>query len=312
MPRPAAVLALAATIAAPGAFAEPFTVIALGDMPYGEPQDVYPPFETLIETVNGRAPELVIHVGDTKAGGTECSDQMLDDQLGYLGDFSAPVIYTPGDNEWTDCHREAAGGFDPLDRLRYIRDTYFSEPDRSFGQEAVALTSQAGAGYPENVRLELNGVSFVTAHVVGSNNNFEIRDMDAVDEFMARDAANIDWLAESFADAAEAEALVLAIHADMFQDFSGFAEEGWYRHSGFQAFGEALIEQAAAFGRPVLVVYGDSHVFTQLRPLPTEAPNVMALEVPGAEDMHALEITIDPETSGVFSVALVRNPALSN
>lgn len=150
---------------------------------------------------------------------------------------------------------------------------------------------------------------FATAHVVGSNNNFETRSIEAVEEFMARDPATTDWMREAFAAAAEAEALVLAIHADMF--LAGF-DAGWGRESGFADFGTALAEQAAAFGKPVLLVYGDSHVFEQARPFPVEAPNLMALQVPGAGAMHAVEITVDPEAAGVFSLAQLENPALSD
>lgn len=74
--RLAAVIALAASASQ----AEQFSFVALGDMPYGDPAEVYPPFETLIETINARNPDLVVHVSDTKSGGAPCSDQMLDDQ----------------------------------------------------------------------------------------------------------------------------------------------------------------------------------------------------------------------------------------
>ena len=177
--------------------AEPFTVVAYGDVPYGEPAEVYPPFEVLIETINGVDPRLAIHVGDTKSGSTPCSDEMLAEQLAYLGDVAAPVLYTPGGNEWTDCHREAAGGFDPLERLARIRETYFAEPGTSFGAEPMEVESQGGET-PENVRARVGDVLFVTAHVVGSNNNFQTRDVPAGEEFMARDAASTAWLDESF------------------------------------------------------------------------------------------------------------------
>ncbi len=82
--------------------------------------------------------------------------------------------------------------------------------------------------------------------------------------------------------------------------------------SGFQIFGPALVEEAAAFGRPVLLIYGDSHTFEQARPVPSEAPNLMTLQVPGAEAMHAVEITVGPAAAGMFSMSLIANPALSN
>lgn len=312
--RPATHAALAACLAAGPALAEPLEIVVLGDAPYGEPAEVYPPFEALIETINAAAPDIVIHVGDTKSGSTPCSDEMLAEQLAFLGSFSAPVIYTPGDNEWTDCHREAAGGFDPVERLARIRATYFDAPGTSFGQAPAELAHQGEAGHPENVILTMGDVTFVAAHVVGSNNNFEVRDMAAVEEFMARDAANLDWLGAGFAAAREAgsAAVVVAIHADMFgPEFgSGSDPEGWPRHSGFANFGPALIEEAAAFGGPVLLVYGDAHRFRQSRPFPEGAPNLLALEVPGAEDMHAVRVTADPDAAGAFSAELLRNPAL--
>lgn len=308
-------LSLPATVLAMGigsASAEPFTFIALGDAPYGKPEDVYAPFEMLIGEINNRTPALVLHVGDTKSGSTECSDKMLDDQRQYLNSFSAPTLYAPGDNEWTDCHRSKAGGYDPLERLAYIRDTYYADADKSFGQDPADVEHQGKAGYPENTRMLLNNVMFMTAHVVGSNNNFEIRDIEAVKEFFDRDAANLEWLENSFAAAiaADAKALVLGIHADMFEfDFGpSWSRETWLRHSGFNNFGPALKNHAAAFGKPVLLVYGDSHIFRQTRPFPSDAPNILALEVPGSKNMDAVEVTVDTETSGVFSVDLIQNP----
>ena len=314
-----AVTTALALAGASAATAEPFTFVALGDMPYGQPEEVFPPFETLIDTINQRAPAFTIHIGDTKSGGTPCSDQMLKAQLDYLNSFESAVVYTPGDNEWTDCHREAAGAFDPLERLAHIRATYFDQPSASFGQKPIDVESQAVvmadayAGFPENVRFARDGVHFVTAHVVGSNNNFEVRDADAALEFFARDAANVAWLADSFdqAAASDARALVLAIHADMFEfDFDEFGEEGFLRHSGFKNFGETLVAKAPAFGRPVLLIFGDSHVFRVFRPFPVTAGNVVALEVFGADDMHAVEVSVDPDDPAVFGFTPLLNPAL--
>lgn len=311
--RRAAPLALMLCLSALPAFAEPFTFIALGDAPYGKPEEVYAPYQALIAQINDRKPALVLHIGDIKSGSTPCSDELLNAQLGFMNSFAMPTLYTPGDNEWTDCHREAAGKFDPLERLAWLRKAFFGDGSKSLGATKTDLTSQAAAGYPENARAVVNGVIFVTAHVVGSNNNFEIRDKAAVEEFFARNEANVTWLKDSFAAAKDAPALVLGIQADMFEfDWNAFGDETWLRHSGFQSFGTALIEEAAAYGEPVLLVYGDSHVYRQSRPFPTKAPNVLALEVPGEAQMHAVEVTVDTATSGVFSTMLVKNEALSN
>ena len=137
---------------------------------------------------------------------------------------------------------------DPLERLAYIRKTYFKRPATSFGDKKAALDHQGAAGFPENARLLHEGVMFITAHVVGSNNNFETRDPAAAAEFFARDAAVNRWVADSFAAAAaaRAEAVVLAIHADLFRPGYDARGESWPRHSGFHRFGPAL--QTAAAG----------------------------------------------------------------
>jgi hypothetical protein len=306
-------LAAVLTCTAGLAGAQPFTLVVLGDMPYGPPEAVYPPFEALIETVNGQSPDIVIHVGDTKSGSIPCTDEILAEQLAYLDSFAAPTLYTPGDNEWTDCHRPSAGGFAPRERLAHIRDTYFAAPGRSFGRKRITLESQAPEGYPENVRLMKNEVMIATAHVVGSNNNFEPRTPSAVEEFFARDAANRAWLSATFAAArkAEARAMVLAIHADMFEFAFGppWDPEAFLRHSGFKRFGEALIAEANAFGRPVLLTYGDSHVFRMFRPFAQKAPGIMALEVFGARNMHAVTVRVRPADTYPFAVQPIPNPA---
>ena len=175
-------IALAFSSIALPAVAADFMFVALGDMPYGKPEEVNPRYEALIGAVNARKPAFVIHIGDTKSGSTPCDNAMLDKQLSYLNSFAPAAIYTPGDNEWTDCHREKAGKFDPLERLAYIRKTYFADPAKSFGAAPIALESQAMAMkdkfalYVENTRFARDGVQFVQAHVVGSNNNLEARD----------------------------------------------------------------------------------------------------------------------------------------
>lgn len=280
-----------------------FDFIALGDMPYtgrGVPQAS---FDRLIAAVNKAAPDFVIHVGDIKDGSTSCDDARLGKELDSLNTFELAVIYTPGDNEWTDCHRKNNGGFDPLERLAKLREMYFPAA-RSLGRKPIALVRQGDAGIHrqmvENARWSHKGVTFATVHVVGSNNNFEARDPQAAAEFFARDAANVAWLGETFAEARNAGsvALVLAMQADMFVE----TKSG---HNGFSRTLEALAAGAEAFARPVLIVYGDSHLFTVNQPLENKdrkrLDNVTFLQVFGDRDVHAVRVVVDPDLSGVFA-----------
>ncbi len=297
---------------------KPFTFVALGDMPYGEPAKVYPPFKALIGQINALKPAFTVHVGDTKSGSTPCSDKMLLDQLDFMNSFEAPIVYTPGDNEWTDCHRKKAGRFDPVERLAFLRKHYFSRGPQSLGKVPMKLERQSDLmkgfkEYPENARFVKEGVHFITAHVVGSNNNFEVRDPRAAREFFARDRANVAWLNAGFdkAIAGKAKALVLVIHADMFKPgFFRAKKEAFSGASGFKSFGDALIKAAAAFKKPVLLIYGDTHVYDIMRPFRKKAPNVVALQVFGAKHMHAVKVMVDTRTSGVFAILPVMNKAL--
>ena len=208
-------------------------------MAYGDPAVDYPRLEALIDTINARNPAFTIHLGDTKSGNAPCSDEILLKQRDFMNRFTGALIYTPGDNEWTDCHK--AGAFDPRERLGFIRQNYFPSPN-SLGKKPLKLIRQADlmpefASFVENARFSHGGIAFATAHVVGSNNGFETHDPAAATEFFARNKANIAWLNAAF-DAAvrdNAKGLVLALHANMFEfDFNEFGKRAPFAPFRFQ------------------------------------------------------------------------------
>ncbi|MQX35650.1 hypothetical protein [Roseospira navarrensis] len=292
--------ALPARAEAPFVSDQAFSFVALGDMPYGDAaQGAY---VRLIDAVNTLDPAFTIHVGDIKGGGSACSDARFQTEYDNFMRYTGAVVYTPGDNEWTDCHRKAAGGYDPLERLAAVRSLYFAEAT-SLGQAPIDLTRQADVSdhdeMVENALWSHGGVTFATVHVVGSNNNFEIRDPAAVAEFFARDAANQDWFARVFetARAEDSAAVVLAMQADM---FGGKVN----RQSGFGPTLKTLQAEMEAFAKPVLLVYGDSHELELDQPFMTREGARMdtayALQVPGAGDVHGVRVTVDTSMPGVF------------
>lgn len=288
-----------------------FSFVALGDVPYFIPED-YARFDRLIDAINREKPAFSIHVGDIKAANTPCSDETYTKVLAQFARFEQPLVYTPGDNEWTDCHRERAGGHDPLERLARVRQLFFANPALSLGKAPMPLESQSRvmpekfAAYVENARFVKNGVVFATAHVTGSNNGFEPQSRSSVMAFFEREAANVEWIRTTFekARAQEAKAVVLAWQADLWDT----RQRDPYvpRSSGTLAIIRTVEREAKAFGKPVLVIYGDEHIFrlgpfldTSLKPV----PNVLALEVMGEHDVHGVKVGVDPETPGVFSFA---------
>ncbi len=303
------VLAVLLAVAAQPAAAQPFEFVALGDTPYKLPDD-YVKFDRLIAAINARKPSFSIHVGDIKSGSSPCSDENLKKVLDQFATFEQPLVYTPGDNEWTDCHRPRAGGFDPLERLAKVRELFFADPTRSQGRVKIAVESQARvmaerfSTFVENARWSQNGVVFATVHVVGSNNNFEPGAPAVAMEYFARDAANVAWIDATFAHAVAsgAKAMVLSWQADV-QDVTQKWQGDMPRVSGFVNTVNAVERGAKAFGKPVLVIHGDEHVFQVGRFLNAKykpIPNVLRLEVMGAEDVHAVRVVVDPDSPGVF------------
>lgn len=296
--------------------AETFTFVAIGDMPYGKPAVDHPRFRGLIGQINARKPVFTVHIGDFKSGSSLCSDAMFKEQLDFLNTFEAPLVYTPGDNEWTDCHRDAAGKFDALERLAKLRAMFFIGP-QSLGRDPMPIERQgdmmaAHKVFVENARFARGGVHFVTLHVVGSNNGLEPRDRSAANEFFDRDAANLAWLSDSFAKAKRenAKAIVIAMQADMFEfDFGHFGKDEHLTHSGFLNVAERLVREANAFGRPVLLIHGDSHNFRVHTPFRKRAPRLVAVEVFGADQMHAVEVSIDTDDAAVFGFRPLWNAA---
>ena len=280
---------------------EKFSFVALGDLPYGTPQVAYAPYTKLIDRINEMDALFSIHVGDFKSGSTLCSNEEFSNQLNHFQHFKSALIYTPGDNDWTDCHRSSNGSYEPLERLSTLRRMFFKSR-QSLGQRPLLVESQSEtsskkfAQFVENVRWQHSDVLFTTLHIVGSNNNFETRSPSAVNEFFEREQANVAWIKDSFSIAAakKINVMVFAFQADVFESKNIY--EDFPSTSGFRkTIGETLLPLAQQWGKPVLIIHGDSHRFKVDQPFilnKKALTNVTRLVVPGAEDIRAVEVTV--------------------
>ena len=302
-----AAIAAALTILTPSiARAERFSFMALGDMPYNIPGD-YAAFDRLIARVNAMRPAFTLHVGDIINGQTRCDDALFARVRDMFATFEGALVYTPGDNEWTDCHRPNSGGYDPIERLARVRQMFFPDPQLSLGRKPLAVTSQnANAQYAkfvENARWERAGIVFATVHVPGSNNNLQ-RDQAAVNEYVERNAANLAWIDAAFARAREtsAKGVVLAFQAHL--RFDKEPPETDLR-SGFNDTLNALKRHAIAWGKPVLLIHGDQHHLVIDQPLigpgRRRIMNVTRLMVHGESEVHATLVMVDTDDPDLFS-----------
>jgi hypothetical protein len=331
------------------------TIAVFGDWPYS-PQ-LLQAAPLLVDSINSDPKvRLVVHVGDIHSGSMPCIGAGLDPLprtsnplwnegiFGIFEQFRNPLIYTPGDNEWTDCHKTQQGtSGDPLRELAAVRSLFFGNPGYSLGGQKKRVVTQAYAFDPafpadaqfvENVMWEESQVVFVTLNVPGSNNDTLpwnggsttvpgnapystsnpfvppfLNETARAHEVSERTGANSRWLGRAFAlaDADHTSAVMVIIQADMWDTTAAL--------TAYTPFVQQLADLSVHFGRPVLLVNGDSHLFGADHPLANPAsgsgaihhtqavPNLTRITVQGSTNIphEWLRLTIDPRWRDVFS-----------
>jgi hypothetical protein len=295
------VIAAALVIAASRVAANPntLTLAVFGDSPYLDPSFA-PHLEFLatpafIDTINADpSVQEVVHVGDIHSGSEPCTVAYDQSIFSLWTRFEKPLIYTPGDNEWSDCTKakeEPGSDFDdavhhpdmPLDQLGVVRRTFFANPGWTLGQQPMQVISQATAfdpryqsdsQYVENVMWEQSKTVFVTINVPGGSNN----DIDPwyakthstpwnphqQAEMDQRTAAAVRWLDKAFAmaDADNAHSVVIIGQADMWDTADKPAHQ-----TNYELIIASMASNSEKYRKPVLYFNGDSHVYRSDNPL---------------------------------------------
>lgn len=259
---------------------------------------------------------FVVHVGDLSSPRFGCTNELLARRLAQFRTLAHPLVYTPGDNEWTDCHEPAVKGGDPLERLAKLRTVFF-EGDQTLGQRTLTLTRQSQsadrgfAKYRENVRWNLGGVTFLTLHITGSNNG-RGRTPEGDAEYIERNKANLAWLQQGFehAKANNSRAIMIMQQANLFPEFPPFPGTP-KEPSGYTDIRAQLQKETMAFGKPVVLVHGDSHFFRIDKPLSprrvrgklvtTALENFTRVETFGTPYHHWVHVIVDADEPNVFT-----------
>ncbi|MDO8252439.1 MAG: hypothetical protein Q7T78_22350 [Rhodoferax sp.] len=311
---------------------QPFAFGLWGDMPYKKAGDDAR-LPAVLQSINQSDIAFSLYDGDIKDGSSKCTDDIYTDALKMFGSMRKPVVYIPGDNEWTDCHRLNNGGYDGLERLAHLRRVMFPTMN-SLGQNPMLLEHQGmpGEKFVENTRFSQGGVVFVGINMPGSNNNLVLNVKDctaksarnaaqcdaANAEYLERDAANVAWLAASFAQAKAHNAigLVLVVQADPGFDLPETEDKDESAApgvSGYRHFMNQLVAQTEQFKGQVLLVHGDTHFFKMDKPLHGPGnmlTNLTRLQTFGSPSLHWVKVTVDPASANVFQVqpVIVRQP----
>jgi hypothetical protein len=268
------------------------TLAVYGDAPYGTSNADTSEFEAtpaFITSINDDASvQEVVHVGDIHSGSQKCTVAYDKSIFSLWSSYRRPLVYTPGDNEWSDCTKpKELPGSDfsgdplmPLTQLGVVRSIFFAHPGQTLGQTPMQVTSQAqafgpahpeDAQYVENVMWEQSKTLFVTVNIPGGSNNdidpwFSMASPNPAQgvEMAERTAADVRWLNAAFAkaEANNAHSVVIFGQADMWDTSDAPAHQ-----TNYEPIIAAMASNAQTYGKPVLYFNGDSHVYRSDNPL---------------------------------------------
>jgi hypothetical protein len=290
------------------------TVAVFGDNPYGtSPTDVAQNLALpgLVDAINAD-PDVrtVLHVGDIHSGKQYCTEAYDRAVFDAWTRFADPLVYTPGDNEWTDCHKKAEGGGtwnpttssidyvldsagnqvdyaggDPVANLALVRRIFFPKAGTTLGASPRKVISQAVAydrrnpgdrAFVENVMWEQNDVVFVTVNVPGGSNNDQDVWYGAPAETAAQKALRESRTGATLRWLDKAFALAKDEHAKgvviSAQADMWDPEKGAAHQAGYEPIVAKIAGLTTAFGGPVLMFNGDSHTYRSDNPLSPTAP----------------------------------------
>jgi len=328
----AAAFVLVAAAGNAGAQERAFDFALIGDMPYTKVQERE--YQRVLAALNAADLAFVAHIGDFQfdsrpynqnpaSASMPCVDENYKAIYDSFQTIRHAFILTPGDNDWTDCWPLKAKAVDPLELLAKIR-TMFFPAGKSLGQKPIAVKNQSAdpnfSKFRENLRWTMGGVTFVTLHIVGSNDNFG-RTPETSAEHVERKAANLAWIKQTFAEAraSNSRGLVILTQANPgFENFwpapsktryfIPFIPRGGQLPAGSAIYGayiQALAEELETFDKPVAYLHGDTHLFRVDKPLYSKKTNrffenFTRVETFGWPDTHWVRITVDPADPQLF------------
>ena len=299
-----------------------FTVAVIGDVPYGtSPTDTrqtiaHPRFVAAINADSDVS--LVAHIGDIHAGKQYCTQAYDQTIFEHWTAFKQPLVYTPGDNEWMDCHKakEGGGSFnkatgkidyvvdadgkfadyakgDPIANLALIRSMFFAKPGQTLGapmpvhSQAVEFNPAhpADKAFVENVWWEKSGILFVTVNIPGGSNNgtdpwygAPAMSPEQQSEVAVRSAATLRWIDAAYNRAMSKGDIAMVILTQADMWDVDEAKTGLAHLSGYKQYLDKIAEASKAYGMPVLMIVGDSHTYRSDNPLVKGAPCVIEVE----------------------------------
>lgn len=292
---------------------------SFGDMPYmvptvnyrqnGQEADDRLVLRRLIEPTLRRRSDIpfLIHMGDIGQVEDACTRAWQEETLLEWDRIGKPLVVIPGDNDWVDCGRL---GVQPLERLKDIRDTLYSEdPNKRFttangtsistsvltgdrglctsGIPGLTCEGKPPKSTPEMVRWSYSNVAFAAIHYTASNNGWVDNDASRQRETAERVQAMKKVLRELEQSAIQRkrDAVVVATQVDPFTEHC----QGHYADLC-----KSVRQLARNLPVPVLLVHGDTNAYCLDQPI-ADAPNLWRLN--GVGDWKVIDadlVSFDP------------------
>ena len=290
-------LAIVLGVACAPVQAEIWRFALIGDTPYSDYERRELP--KMLSAITDTPVDFIAHIGDIKHGQDRCDDALYEDRRQVFDNVRSAFIYTPGDNEWSDCDRVTAGAYQPEERLNKLRQVFFSAPN-SLGRQRITLERQAGP-YVEHARFRIGPVLFITLNIPGGYNNWGLTEQ-ASQEWVQRDPMVRAWLKEGFALAKKEKLKGIAILFQADPDFHRFSQG--IADRAYRPFLSLLREETLNFPGQVVAIHGDTHISRIDHPMRDSQGKTIAnftrVETHGYPLMGWTRGIIDSESSPLF------------
>ncbi len=233
------------------------------DKPSGETA-----FQHLLDAIGQeRNTSFIVYNGDLKGEAEPCRDSLYDTRQRIFDSSRKPVVLLPGGNDWASCALAQAGSYDPVERLDFVRQLFFSD-STSLGRTPMNVIRESDVArfrpFRENVRWQANGIAFIGLNAPAPNNHY-LTAGGRNGEFEDRSVANAFWLEHAVETARRSEmrAVVVILQGD--PDFARYERRdrfAWLRFSrgdasrdGFLELKRSLVKAAESFRGPVIVIH---------------------------------------------------------
>lgn len=326
----AAILALAqagAQAAPPKRTAAPYSFAVVSGVINGPADE--PSAQRLLDAIaRERNLAFVVYAGDLKGPKEACRDALYSQRGAILDSARVPLVFIPGHDDWLTCNTAAGGGYDPVERLDFLRQTLLADaaqPDPG----ALQITRESEVArfrpYRENARWMRDDIVYVALNAPAPNNHY-LTAGGRNGEFEDRIIANGFWIdhAAEYAKRREARAMVVIFEGDpQFERYERAERFAWLRFNrprvrdGFRELKRTLVKAAATFRGPILVMHASSEPlangFLIDRPLRADdgelIGNVTRVAIgPRHPANQWVKVNVSPSRQTIFNVSLQEVP----